>query len=134
MISELKTLVHELREAARNMQGNLDRGLYRHKDVGEMQKASYLLFAAANTIEGLRKQVAKCQIAELKADYDTSRHFELFGTPERAARTLAKACDECDGRNQGKRAFPCWECPLDQIIDSNMFEPEILEWLRGDVE
>ena len=61
-----------------------------------------------------------------------SRHEELFGTPERAARTLAKACDECDERNQSKKAFPCWECPLDPIIGSNIFEPEILEWLRGE--
>ena len=58
----------------------------------------------------------------------TSRYAELFGTPERAARTLAKACGECSEK------FPCSECPLDPIIGSNVYEPEILEWLRGDAE
>lgn len=57
-----------------------------------------------------------------------SRWFELFGTPERAARTLAKACGECS------EAFPCCECPLYPIVGNNVYEPEILEWLRGEGE
>ena len=56
---------------------------------------------------------------------DKSRWFELFGTPERAARTLAKACGECD------EDLPCCECPLHSIIGRNVYEPEILEWLKG---
>lgn len=57
-----------------------------------------------------------------------SNYEKLFGTPERAARTLAKACVDCADN------FPCWECPLDTIIGSNVYEPEILEWLNGDAE
>lgn len=43
----------ELREAARSIQGNLGRRLYRRKDVDEMQKVSDLLFEAADTIESI---------------------------------------------------------------------------------
>lgn len=57
-----------------------------------------------------------------------SRYANMFSTPKRAARTLARACDECSDK------FPCWECPLSPIIGSNVYEPEILEWLRGDAE
>lgn len=55
-----------------------------------------------------------------------TRYERLFGTPERAARTLAKACGECSDE------LPCWDCPLSPITGSNVYEPEILEWLRGD--
>lgn len=57
---------------------------------------------------------------------DKSRWFQLFGTPERAARTLAKACGECDDD------LPCCECPLHPIVGRNVYEPELLEWLRGE--
>lgn len=43
----------ELREAARNIQGNLGRCLYRRKDVDEMQKVCDLLFGAADIIESI---------------------------------------------------------------------------------
>ena len=55
-----------------------------------------------------------------------TRWHELFGTPERAARTLAKACGECDDN------LPCDECPLATIIDFNVYELDLFEWLRGD--
>ena len=63
---------------------------------------------------------------EYKAVGAKSRWSELFGTPERAARTLARACGECD------EDLPCCECPLYPIVGRNVYEPEILEWLRGD--
>lgn len=63
---------------------------------------------------------------EYKAVDTRSRWHQLFGTPERAARTLAKACGECS------EAYPCRECPLYPIVGSNVYEPEILEWLRGE--
>ena len=89
-----------------------------------------MLREAANTIEGLRKQVAKCQIAELKADYDTSRYFELFGTPERAARTMAGKCGDCsecvlvDACGCGKKC----------LLSSKYDYDALLEWLRGEGE
>ena len=54
---------------------------------------------------------------------DNSRYFELFGTPERAARTLGEycynmvSCAECGIRCEGKR-----------FEDGDA----LLEWLRGD--
>lgn len=86
---------------------------------------------AADTIEGLRKQVAKCQIAELKADYDTSRHFELFSTPERAAETMFTLMLNC-ARGDG----PCGHCPAFPRCNwaSDDGEAALLEWLRGDAE
>lgn len=70
---------------------------------------------------------AEQRIAELEAN-NGSRWFDLFGTPERAAWTLAKACGECD------EDLPCCECPLYPIIGNNVYEPELIEWLRGDAE
>ena len=125
-MSMLGEQIKELREAARNIQGKLGRCLYRRKDVDEMQQISGMLFEAADTIEVLRKQVAKCQIAELKADYDTSRYFELFGTPERAARTICRQLKHfniciCDG---------CPVKPPNKECDSEY--DALLDWLRGD--
>ena len=65
---------------------------------------------------------------------DKSRWHELFGTPERAAQTMAlqcfgatqEACDtcvfgECDGKLRNSGAYPT-------VYDA------LLEWLRGDAE
>ena len=54
------------------------------------------------------------------------RHYELFGTPERAAQTFTKVCEECSA------TFRCRECPLYQIVGDNARESEFLEWLEGD--
>ena len=106
----LSSQAKELREAAGKFEGY---------QCGEI---SWMLREAADTIESLRKQVAKCQIAELKADYDTSRYFELFGTPERTARTLERNCDE----------FNCPACPA---LEANCYGGNydaLLRWLEGD--
>ena len=63
------------------------------------------------------------QDATLGAD-DNSRWFELFGTPERAAKTLAAFCDKC------KRDY-CNGCKFGAFVEFNMFEEDMLEWLRG---
>lgn len=64
------------------------------------------------------------QKATLGSGECENRWFEMFGTPERAAYTLAKSCGECDEK------FPCWECPLQPIVGSNVYESEVLEWLH----
>ena len=56
-MSMLGSQIKELREAARNMQGNLGRCLYRRRDVDEMQQVSVMLFEAADTIESLRDRL-----------------------------------------------------------------------------
>lgn len=70
-----------------------------------------------------RRAERTCRIAEGRMS--ESNYEKLFGTPERAAWTLAKACGECD------EDLPCYECPLYPIVGNNVYEPEILEWLRG---
>ncbi len=55
---------------------------------------------------------------------DKSRWAELFGTPERAARTIAMMTDKCSDRVHG-----CDGCMLFDVCDD---EANILEWLRGD--
>ena len=66
-MSMLSEQVKELREAARNVQGNLGRCLYRRKDVDEMQQVSGMLFEAADTIESLRDRLQESyeQVPEL---------------------------------------------------------------------
>jgi len=60
----------------------------------------------------------------------TSRHAELFGTPERAAQTLAI----------GDRHADCSECVIRETCYSSdvgclVEEPDVLlEWLRGNAE
>ena len=117
------TLAHELRTLA----GEVDqfvggRGTSRHAWHVMLISSIDCMHEAADTIDALRKQIAKCQIAELKADYDTSRYFELFGTPERAARTLANLFANC---NNGFCFAPE---PEDATYDA------LLELLRGDTE
>ena len=110
---ELRTLANELDERERHMDAY----------VQAMREA-------ADTIDALRKQIAKCQIAELKADYDTSRYFELFGTPERAARTL----QEFDPSTR------CLDCLFGNICGDEvgciyeLNNDALLGWLRGDAE
>lgn len=114
----------ELREVADRL---WEHGKHGVNAVPLMLDASVIMREAAKTIESLRKQIAKCQIAELKADYDTSRYFELFGTPERAARTswYMLMCKYVD----------CHECPIADgcdiatDIDCEDDEAALLEWL-----
>lgn len=75
----------------------------------------------------------KCENGGERESYGTRWH-ELFGTPERAARTLAtncygatsEACEtcvfgECDGKLRNSGAYPT-------VYDA------LLEWLEGDAE
>ena len=61
-----------------------------------------------------------------------TRYSELFGTPERAARTLRKngkcipACYECLIRDECASLPEGSECPMDDY-------DALLEWLRGEL-
>ena len=62
----------------------------------------------------------------------TSRYAELFGTPERAARTLERAeletLDYCAMVNS-----KCDECRYESSDGYGCYDPApLLEWLRGD--
>lgn len=55
-----------------------------------------------------------------------SRWFELFGTPERAARTLLDVCDNC-GQNE------CSGCQVYELTSGGDLDYDaLLEWLRGE--
>ena len=56
---------------------------------------------------------------------DTSRYFELFGMPERAARTLAGICEICEYGD-------CVTCGVPEWMDYSHDYDALLEWLRGD--
>ena len=114
-MSMLDEQIKELREAARNIQGNLGRCLYRRKDVDEMQQVSGMLFEAADTIEAQRNK--------LQGVIGT-RYCELFGTPERAAQLIADNCEYLDYCGQ------CWVTVAN--CDGNY--STVLEWLKGDAE
>lgn len=66
-MSILGEQIKELREAARNIQGNLGRCLYRRKDADEMQQVSGMLFEAADTIESLRDRLQGCECDVVKS-------------------------------------------------------------------
>ena len=65
--------------------------------------------------------------AELDYIEDNSRWFELFGTPEQAARTLMGICEECE---EGV----CSGCKIDPLMGYATNYDGLLEWLRGDAE
>ena len=69
-MSMLGEQIKELREAARNIQGNLGRCLYRRKDVEEMQQVIGMLFEAADAIESLRDRLLKAERACDEKSYD----------------------------------------------------------------
>lgn len=56
-----------------------------------------------------------------------SRYSELFGTPERAARTLAGICENC-------KYGDCVTCGVPEWADYSHDYDALLEWLRGDAE
>lgn len=134
-MSMLGEQIKELREAVGKFEG------YQNGEISRM------LREAADAIEGLRDSLnevadrwADAQIdAEVYARenmllkvYNDTRWHELFGTPERAARTLeAIPCGN----------LPCSKCPMFKPCccdgvkeDEETFYDVLLEWLRGDAE
>lgn len=56
---------------------------------------------------------------------DKSRWYELFGTPERAARTLRRFCADCF-------CGDCATCGVPEWADYTRDYDALLEWLRED--
>ena len=59
------------------------------------------------------------------SNVDRSRWAELFGTPERAAKTISSFCAECI-------CGDCATCGVPGWADYAHSYEELLEWLRGD--
>jgi hypothetical protein len=68
---------------------------------------------------------------DYKAVNTHSRWFELFGTPERAARTLARMCAIGDGSCAG---CPMYKANVEHCKSDYTHLKSIVEWLRGDAE
>lgn len=66
-----------------------------------------------------------CKYSTNRGWRDTSRYSELFGTPERAARTLHSFCKDCF-------CGDCSTCGLPDWADYRHDYDALLEWLRGD--
>lgn len=86
--------------------------------------------------EGEFGVVVRALVADLREAADTieslsdklqgvmgTRYCELFGTPERAARTLMDICDECD-------ESACSECKVDPLVGYATNYDVLLEWLN----
>lgn len=120
-MSMLSAQADELREAARQFEGY------------QNGKISRMLFEAANTIEGLRDR-----LQELQGVGGESNYTRLFGTPERAMRTIALIgnkypCDEgCDSLGEKCKVCPFADAPSCRIKRDHPEESPLLEWLRGD--
>ena len=113
-MSILGEQIKELREAARQFEG------YQNGEISRMMRE------AAYTIESLRDRLQPVP-AELDYIEDKSRWFELFGTPERAARTLVDSCnDDYD--------YGCGGCPVARVNCKCGDYDALLEWLRSDAE
>jgi len=122
-MSMLSAQADELREAARQFEGY------------QNGKISRMLFEAANTIEGLRDR-----LQELQGVGGESNYTRLFGTPERAMRTIALIgnrypCDEgCDPVGEKCKVCPFVDAPGCRINCDHPEESPLLEWLKGDSE
>ena len=73
------------------------------------------------TCEYRADDIATCGLPKTETNWE-----RLFGTPERAARTLEDACFYCDGK------LACEDCVLGKMRGFRDSENEVAEWLRGD--
>lgn len=108
----VRSLVADLREAADTIESLRDR----LQEDGEQ------------TCHATQANYEHCKYSTDRGWRDTSKYAELFGTPERAAKTVSAMCSHgiwsCDG------------CPLfDEGVEHCESElgdtPSLLEWLRG---
>ena len=149
-MSMLRVQVDGLREAANRME---EIGI----SVGHSSTASAFIThdavermrEAADTIEGLQGRLQELQsevnhwkveqthaysnwedahnrVKELEANNST-RWYELFGTPERAARTLLKICDEVAYCSECPMFWVCSKDKTPKFDDYDAF----LKWLRS---
>lgn len=65
--------------------------------------------------------------AEYKAVDTKSRWYDIFGTPERAARTMRGFCEQC-------RCGDCATCGVPEWADYSRDYDEVLEWLNQEVD
>ena len=148
-MSMLGRQVKELRALACGLRNLYENGTNLTRvQVADLTTAVEVMSEAADTIESLRDRIQRAEEdariievetshidieqgevitrfvpAELDYIEDKSRWAELFGTPERAARTLEKQCDP----------FHCVVCPAYHRAQCDEGDyDKLLEWLRGE--
>lgn len=138
-MSMLSIQVSKLRECANNM-----RRIVANNHHLEKREADWLFSAdtelrdAADTIESLRDRLQNLAFergmndaleALRRGECEDTRWYELFGTPERAARTVAciGACQR-DGDCHDCLMRGCPSCP---VFEEGEGEYPFLDWLRG---
>lgn len=140
-MSMLSSQANELRDRAKVLrQGNWSDGA---DDAALMEQAAYTIeqlrekeaaYMDANHEQGMQLIEQDKRIRELGIDNGVERSndgvtrwAQLFGTPERAAATVA-------GMPCGAR--PCSECPVFEPCDGYKLDGGVVlaEWLRGDAE
>ena len=128
-MSMLGMQADELRKTA-DMAANLDD--FERVSIPWMRnKLAPMLREAADTIISLRDRLQAVQGINGESNYD-----KLFGTPERAARTMANVCRFTHG---GELCDRC-QCYLFDSCDRTLrlgseqkIYDALLEWLEGDV-
>ncbi|MBQ9000497.1 MAG: hypothetical protein IJ087_01435 [Eggerthellaceae bacterium] len=108
----IESLRDRLQESERHYRINLEvMGEMCHPEIVELMQECHATQA----------NYEHCKYSTDRGWCDTSKYAELFGTPERAARTLA---DNCDDHNL------CNGCPAD--CERHDCYDALLEWMRGD--
>ena len=119
-MNSIRRQADELREAARQFEG------YQNGEISRM------LREAADAIEGLRDR-----LQEMQGVTGESRYSELFGTPERAARTLTNVCQFTHGGELCDRC-KCYlfgDCDrMLRLRSEQSIYDALLEWLREEGE
>lgn len=96
-----------------------------------MSSAASELNAAADTIDGLWESYGKVPEQGERENggerESCSRWHELFGTPERAARTIVDSCND-------DYVYGCGGCPVARMNCKCGDYDALLEWLRERVE
>ena len=125
-----------LREAADTIEGLRDRlqESERHNRInlevmGEMCHPE--IVELMQECHATRANYEHCKYSTNRGWRDTSRYSELFGTTEKAARTLARMCAISDGSCAG---CPMYKANLEHCKRDYTHLKSIVEWLRGDAE
>lgn len=104
-----------------------------HRVADDLRKAFGGFMHVVIDVDGEQHEFSADSLIRLLESYeDASRYSELFGTPERAARTLEEF--ELDNLNWCHGAEGCEKCPY-EFDRYGCYLPdgfELLEWLRGD--
>ena len=126
--SDLAIIEIRLREAADTIENMRDKlqeserhNLINLEVMGEMYHPE--IVELIQECHATQANYEHCKYSTDRGWCDTSRYANLFGTPERAARTLEKQCDP----------FHCVVCPAYHRAQCDEGDyDKLLEWLRGE--